>query len=322
MLPTHAESLLLHGPRELRWTTEALPPLGPDDVLIETRAGAISGGTELPLYRGEARAASPPHHPRMTGYENVGAVLARGTAVTEPAIGARVVATYGHRTHAVIPARKVYPVPDDIGDELALLLILSGDVLAGLRKLGTPPPGPALVTGAGAIGLLAVFGLAALGTPDIDVIEPLAARHDLALALGVRRVITPQEATGLRANYAIGVECSARDAAFAALQGAMRPYSPICVLSDGNMEPLTLTPHFHERQLTVFGSSDCPDYGAHARWYFPAARAVRTLLPRLFDQRIVAADLPATFAQLAADQTLANKVFVSYLPTPRISDHA
>lgn len=311
-LPTHAASLLLHGPRDVRWVMEALPPLGPDKVLIATRAGAISGGTELPLYRGDSRAATPPTYPRMSGYENVGVVLARGPAVREPAIGARVVATYGHRTHALVPAHKAYSIPDDIGDELALLLILSGDVLTGLRKLGTPPPGPALVTGAGAIGLLAVFGLAALGTPDIDVVEPLIARHELALALGARRVLTPQEATGLSADYASGVECSARDAAFATLQRTVRPHGRIGVLSDGNVETLTLTPHFHERQLAVLGSSDCPDYHAHARWYFPAARAVQMVLPRLFDHRVVAPDLPATFTRLAADRTLATKVFVSY----------
>ncbi len=312
--------MLLYGPRELRWTREALPPLGPDDVLIETRAGAISGGTELPLYRGDARAAAPPTYPRMTGYENVGIVLARGAAVREVAIGARVVATYGHRTHAVVPARKVCPVPSDIADDLALLLILSGDVLTGLRKLGTPPPGPALVTGAGAIGLLAVFGLAALGTPNIDVIEPLTARHALVQALGARRVLTPQEANGLHADYASGVECSARDTAFATLQRAMRPHGRIAILSDGNAESLTLTPHFHERQLTALGSSDCPDYRAHARWYFPAARAAHTILPRIFERRIVAADLPATFAQLADDQTLATKFFVNYDPRPLTSN--
>ena len=289
-----------------------MPPLGPDELLIETRAGAISGGTELPLYRGDSRAAAPPIYPRMTGYESVGIVRARGAAVAEPAIGARVVATYGHRTAAVVPARKTYPVPDDIGDELALLLILSGDVLTGLRKLGTPPPGPALVTGAGAIGLLAVFGLAALGVAAIDVIEPLTARHEPALALGARRVLTPQEATGLRADYTSGVECSAHDAAFVTLQRAMRPHGRICVLSDGNLEPLTLAPAFHERQLAIVGSSDCPDYRAHVEWYFPAARATQANLSRLFDRRVVAADLPATFAQLAADQALATKVFVGY----------
>lgn len=95
----------------------------------------------------------------------------------------------------------------------------------------------------------------------------------------------------------------------------MRPHGRICVLSDGNVEPLTLTPHFHERQLAVLGSSDCPDYRAHARWYFPAVRAVRAILPRLFDRRIAAADIPAIFGPLATDQTRTTKVFVSYRPT-------
>jgi hypothetical protein len=39
-----------------------------------------------------------------------------------------------------------------------------------------------------------------------------------------------------------------------------------------------------------------------------------TTLPRLYDRRVVASDLPATFAQLAAARTLATEVFVSYAP--------
>ena len=41
----------------LRWVTQDLPPLGPRDLLIETRSGAISLGTELPHYLGTSRNA-------------------------------------------------------------------------------------------------------------------------------------------------------------------------------------------------------------------------------------------------------------------------
>lgn len=309
--PPYGTSLLLVGPRQLVWHKELLPPLSPTELLIETRAGAISSGTELPLYRGDARAAMPSTYPRMTGYESVGVVRARGAAVRGIAIGERVVATYGHRTHAVIPAHKAYPIPPDLPNELALLLILSGDVLTGIHKLGAPLPEPLLVTGAGAIGLLTIFGLVALGATAVDVVEPLAARRKLARALGARRAFTPQEAVALMETHVAGVECSGRDTAFATLQHAMRPHSRICILSDGNVEPLTLAPVFHERQLAIIGSSDCPDYRKHARWYFPTVRAAISLA-RLFDRRVLAQALPETFARLAADPSTATKVFVDY----------
>ena len=109
-----ARSLLLAGPRRLEWVAEALPAPGPGEVLVETRAGAISVGSELPLYEGMARSAEPPRYPRMTGYESVGIVTACGPGVGAPRVGERVVAFYGHRSAALVPAQKAIPVPDGV----------------------------------------------------------------------------------------------------------------------------------------------------------------------------------------------------------------
>lgn len=310
--PDEGRSLLLHAPRQLGWVRELLPPLGPHDLLIETIAGAISSGTELPHYRGDSRDLAAPRYPRMTGYESVGIVRACGAATVSPALGSRVVATYGHRTHAVVPAVKAVPVPDSISDAAALLLILSGDVATGIAKLGGAPPEPILVTGAGAIGLLSIFVLAALGATAIDLIEPLADRRELAHAFGARRAVGPEMLDRLEPEYASGVECSSRDAAFGALQARLRPHGRLCILADGNLEPLTLAPHFHQQQLSVVGSSDCPDYHAHARWYFPLAALHQATLERLFDCRVAATELSTTFAALASGTLLATKVLVSY----------
>ncbi len=310
--PIVRRSLNLIAPQQLAWTPDTLPPLGPHDLLLETQAGAISIGTELPHFRGDSRGTLPPGYPQMTGYENVAIVQRRGTAVITPPLGARVVATYGHRTHAVVPRAKAIVVPDDLSDAAAILLILSGDVATGINKLGTPPPEPVLITGAVAIGLLAVFVLRALGIQAIDVIEPYAERRTLALAYGARRAVAPDAVTKLDNSYTSGVECSSRDAAFALLQARLAPHGRICVLADGNLEPLTLTPAFHRHQISVVGSSDCPDYHAHARWYFPLAQRHSATLERLFSHRITAEDLPATFAALASGALNPVKVLVRY----------
>ncbi len=308
----HCESLLLIAPEQLAWVAEDLPPIGERDVLVETRAGAISIGTELPLYRGVSRSGEPAHYPRMTGYESVGIVVARGAAVHRVREGNRVVATYGHRTRAVIPERQAVAVPLDVDDELAVLLVLSGDVATGVRKLRKALREPMLVTGAGEIGLLAIWVLLRLGVPAIDVVEPCAGRRDRARRLGARLVVSPDTAADLATEYAGGIECSARDEAFALLQGRTRPHGRICVLSDGNVEPLTLAPDFHAKQLTVVGSSDCPDYHAHADWYFDALRGGDSTLAQIFDRHVTAAELPGTFAALANATMLAVKVFVRY----------
>lgn len=305
-------ALLLIAPRQLRWVEEVLPPIGPNDLLVETRVGAVSLGAELPQYRGDARSSAPLSYPRMTGYESLGIVLARGAMVREVQVGQRVVACYGHRTHAVIPANRVIVVPRDVSDELALLVILSGDVATGVRKLGPILHEPILVTGAGAIGLLAVFVLAALGASAVDVIEPQPDRRAKAVRLGARTAVAPQDVTVLSEAYAGGIECSSRTVAFAVLQQRLQHGGRICVLADGNIEPLTLTPVFHERELTVIGSSDCRDYASHAQWYFPIVRGSGHELAQLFDKRILAAELADAFARLADRGLTATKVLVLY----------
>lgn len=307
-----AQSLLLVAPRRLVWTTAELPSLGARDLLVETRVGAVSIGTELPLYRGDSRNSAPATYPRMTGYESVGTVIARGADVRDAQFGDRVVATYGHRDFAVVPEPNVIVVPPVLSDELALLAILCCDVAAGIAKLGEGTREPVLVTGAGAIGLLALFVLLQGGTPAVDVLEPRPERRAAARRFGAREVIDPSSAERLAEPYAAGLECSSRDAAFATLQGQMRHGGRICVLADGNREPLTLTPPFHERELTIVGSSDSPDYQGHAQWYFGVAPDAAKPLASLFDLVVAADELPATFERLATGAASAIKVLIRY----------
>lgn len=303
-------SLLLLAPRRLEWVGEPLTAPGEGELLVETLAGAISVGSELPLYRGDERASRPTTYPRMTGYESLGVVRSAGSGVSSPAVGERVVATYGHRDAALVPAAKAIPVPPGLPDELALLGILSCDVAKGIGKLAPRADEPVLISGAGTIGLLTLWVLRAQGVRTVDVIEPLPERRVLAETLGAAHAWTPGELTG--DDYAAGFECSGRDAAFARLQRTMRHDGRICILSDGNVEPLTLTPEFHARELAVVGSSDGLDYQAHARWFFPRVQDGRSGLERLFDCHVTTAELPATFERLATGELRAVKVLVRY----------
>lgn len=305
------QSLLLTAPRRLEWVSEEPPPPGPDEVLVQTTAGAISIGTELPQYRGTEREIGPRGYPRMTGYESIGRVNRCGEHVQEPAMGDRVVAFYGHRTHAVVPANKAIRVPEGISDALALLAILTCDVAKGIRKLAPMPEERALITGGGAIGLLALWTLRAYGVQDVDVIEPDAHRRALALLLGARTAVAPNE-TSQEIEYDVGFECSSRDAGFAVLQERVRNRGRVCILADGNVEPLTLTPAFHAQELMVIGSSDGWDYQRHAAWYFERVASGAGELEAVFEERVTAAELPATFERMARGAITPVKVLVRY----------
>jgi alcohol dehydrogenase len=296
----------------LAWVEEDLPPLQPGEILVQTAAGAVSVGTELPLYRGIHRGSRPVDYPRMTGYESLGRVIACGAGVETPQVGERVVAFYGHRTLAIVPAIKAIPVPAQIPDPLALLCILSCDVTKGIDKLRPQPGERVLVTGAGTIGVLTVFNLAARGVKDVDVLEPLSNRRALAIRLGARTAFPPGDRPPESGGYSLGFECSSRNVAFERLQEYLAHGGRICVLSDGNLEPLLLSPHFHEKELSVVSSSDGVDYPAHARWFFAHALSRQAPLEDLYEEETPAGKLPAVFEEMAEGKKRPVKVLVRY----------
>jgi alcohol dehydrogenase len=302
---------MLQAPRRLEWVTQELPPPGEGDVLIGTTAAAVSVGSELPHYLGTARHSTPDEYSRMTGYESVGIVVACGPGVRSLRPGARVFGFYGHRTQAIVPEDRAIPIPTGISNKLALLAILSCDVAKGIRAVQPWIGDPVLVTGAGTIGLLAAWTLRRLGSIQLDVLEPRPERRELASRLGARQVFAPEESQPA-GNYAVGFECSSRNEGFAALQAAMRREGRICVLADGNVEPLTLAPHFHEKELRIVASSDGWEYAAHAAWYFEMVRTHGQTMEDIFDCEVAADELPATFERMATGETRPIKVFVRY----------
>jgi alcohol dehydrogenase len=132
---TTAQSLLLQQPHALAWVRDQLPELGPLDLLLRTRSGAISLGAELPLYLGQSRGMRPHVYPFMTGYKAVAEMVACGPAVQSAATGERVVAFYGHRTMTVAPEARVVPIPPDMPDVLAVLFIFTCDAAESVRAV-------------------------------------------------------------------------------------------------------------------------------------------------------------------------------------------
>lgn len=306
----YSRSLVLTAPRTLTWQDNILSPLGVTDVLLETLASSISIGSELPQYRGDERSGHLPLYPRMTGYENVARIKAIGASVTTFNVDDRVVAFYGHRTHAVLPEDRPIHIPTEISAEVALSAILTCDVTKGIRKLNPLPDARILVTGGGAIGLFTVAMLKAYGIRYVDIVEPIAYRRQLATELGARRTFSPQDT--LPDDYTLAFECSSRQSAFALLQKHLKHHGKLCILADGNLEPLVLMPDFHHKELNIVGSSDGWDYRRHSQWFFDYVQRENPPLSKLFDTRITPAQLPQTFAQMADRSLSAVKVFVDY----------
>lgn len=308
-----AQSLVLAAPYEHIWQTEPLAQPEADQILVRSRTGAISIGTELALYRNTTAHTQPLHYPFMTGYETVGEVIACGSQVSHLAVGDRVVATYGHRSYACIAAQRAIPVPADISDALALLVILACETAKGIAKVAVQEHEAVLITGGGTIGLLTLFNLRACGSSRVAVVEPASSRHLLAVQLGAEQVWLPTQLTDdLAPTYQVGFECSSSNDAFALLQRLLAPNARLCVLADARQEPLVLTPAFHEKELHIIGTSDGVDYPGYATWYWPHARANRLQLEQMFTHSVAFSDLPALFAEMASERIQPVKVLVEY----------
>ena len=229
-----SRALLLTAPHILVWQARPLQPLQKEEVLVRTLYSAVSVGTELPLFTGGSRNPAHVSYPKMTSYETYGVVEAVGRAVLDYRVGDNVVIFEGHVTHAVLNASRLIPVPEGIDPRSALLVILSNDVKKGVLNVAPRPGERVLVTGAGAIGLLTLFVLKALGVEEVDIVDPLRERLELARALGADNVFAPEEVESSQ-TYAAGLECSSRNAAFSLLQDKLQMGGRICILADGNV---------------------------------------------------------------------------------------
>jgi L-iditol 2-dehydrogenase len=118
----------------------------------------------------------------------------------------------GYAEALAVPERCLMPVPDDIPDHLApLLLDTVGTAAHGVRLAQrVVQGGAALVLGAGPIGLGAILVLRRLGFAPVCVVEPGAYRAAFAASLGAT-VTTPEEAASRR--FELVIEASGKDAA-------------------------------------------------------------------------------------------------------------
>ncbi|MES2193304.1 MAG: alcohol dehydrogenase catalytic domain-containing protein [Pseudomonadota bacterium] len=120
----------------------------------------------------------------------------------------------GYAEYLPVPENCLLPVPDDIEDSLApLLLDTIGTSAHAVRFVSrvVPPQeaGPVLVTGAGPVGLGVILALRDAGYGDIHVSDPNTERLKIARAFGAKD--HPVGDTGKR--FALIMECSGAHAA-------------------------------------------------------------------------------------------------------------
>ncbi|MFI8521685.1 zinc-binding dehydrogenase [Streptomyces sp. NPDC085481] len=230
-----SRAVVVLTPGRHRLVTREIPEPGPGEVLVRVAAAGICL-SDRELYDGH-RAPGFVRYPVVPGHEWAGTVEAVGDGVDTSLLGRGCVAegfrscgrcercrhgetslcTAGYAEtgftepgafadHLLVPSRLLHPLPEG-ADLRAAALVEPAAVIAAAVRAGRPRPGERIaVVGAGTLGLLAVQWLAGSSPAELTVVDPRAARGELALRHGADEALTPEEATASHGRFDLVVE--------------------------------------------------------------------------------------------------------------------
>ncbi|HEY6995152.1 MAG TPA: zinc-binding alcohol dehydrogenase [Xanthobacteraceae bacterium] len=181
------------GPGRAELREEAVTDPQAGEVRVRALFGAVSRGTERLVQAGRV---PPSEYDRMRapfmggafpfpvkyGYATVGSV-----DEGPPTLRERVVFTlHPHQNVFTLPATAVFPIPDNVPPERA---VLAANMETALNAVWDGAPGPAdriAVVGGGLVGLLIAYLCARLPGTEVTVVDVATTRAGLAHAIGAR----------------------------------------------------------------------------------------------------------------------------------------
>ena len=226
------KALVYHGPGQKAWEEVPDPVLiEPTDVIVRIDTTTICG-TDLHILKGDVPAVT---EGRILGHEGVGTITEVGAAVSTVAVGDRVIIScisacgacsychqglyahclaeegasgigwiFGHlidgtqAEYVRVPFadNSVYPVPDGVSDEAAVMLsdILPTGFEIGVRYGRVKPGDVVAVVGAGPVGLAAIMTAHLYGAARVVALDLDAGRLEQAEAFGATDTVDSGDA--------------------------------------------------------------------------------------------------------------------------------
>jgi threonine dehydrogenase-like Zn-dependent dehydrogenase len=207
----------------------------------------------------------------------------------------------GYAEALAVPERCLLEVPDDIEDVLApLLLDTIGTAAHGVRQaMRVVAPGPALVSGAGPIGLGALLVLRGMGFGPISVVEPGAYRSATAASFGA--TVLSAEAAGAQ-RFPLVIEAAGKDASRQLALEAVAPRGAVVQLGESDAWGIRENKAIRRKDFFLIRSFYFPlrEFAANCE----LLRAGRADYRRLVDAEVGLDGLEALFAAFAAGQRL------------------
>jgi 2-desacetyl-2-hydroxyethyl bacteriochlorophyllide A dehydrogenase len=199
----HATQAVLVEPYRVEIREVELPAPASNQILVQTEASAVSGGTELAVYTGTHQWLKDPSlpdwkFPFRPGYSAAGRVAAVGSAVAGWRPGDGVSYPGNHVSAELLTLGhergRLWRLPDGLDPEKAALACVARYGLGAAIRVGLTLGRSAAVLGLGVIGQFALRCLRAAGAHPVVGIDAVRMRREAALAAGADHVIDP--ATG------------------------------------------------------------------------------------------------------------------------------
>jgi 2-desacetyl-2-hydroxyethyl bacteriochlorophyllide A dehydrogenase len=190
------QSLYFVAPKQIGVHEEDLDAPHPGEVQVRTICSAISAGTELLLYRGEApsKMAADENltalngdltYPLKFGYATIGEVVELGDGVDAAWKGKRVFAFNPHESRFNILVKDVQTVPAACSDEDAVFLAYAETAVNLVLDANPRIDERAVVIGQGVLGLLCSAILAQHPLSELISFDPHEHRRNLSEEFGV-----------------------------------------------------------------------------------------------------------------------------------------
>jgi threonine dehydrogenase-like Zn-dependent dehydrogenase len=281
---------------------EQVPAPRDDQVTVRALASMVSAGTEMLIYRGQLPAeddlgletcAGSFGFPVKYAYQVVGEVVAAGSA-TRFHPGERVFARHPHQD--LFTMRDVdwllFKLPDGLEPQRAVFANLLDVALNCNLDVPARVGDCVVVYGQGIVGSL-IAQLARRSAGTLVVVDPVAARRELARSWGADAAVAPEDAEATVAELTRGRGadiCIEATGVPAALQSAIRTAgqeATIAVVSFFGTKtvPLVLSPEFHYRRQRIISSQvSTLGSGLQPRW--DLLRRMEVVLQLLADPRL------------------------------------
>ena len=243
------QAVVIDKPGDVDVGEIADPAPGPDEVVVEVRAGGICG-TDVHLADGEFSRA---RYPLVPGHEFAGEVVAIGHNVSAVRVGAKVTADpnnycgrcrpcregHGNMCHnfralgitdpgacaeyLAVPAWNVHLLPDAFDMSVAALIEPLSCAVHGYDLLRTKLGDRFLIYGAGTMGLLLISLAGRVGAVSVTVVEPKEGRRQMARDFGAAEVVGSADELDDEGGFDVVIDASGVVAAIEDALGRVRP---------------------------------------------------------------------------------------------------